>query len=511
MALLEMEDKRLSLQTELDCEKSQLDRNRMGQFATPSILAYDLLCYAKKILSKDDDVRFLDPAFGTGAFYAALLKAFPEHRIAMANAFEIDPHYAKPAKALWKETNLSVSFEDFTTANPKALANLVICNPPYVRHHHIVNGQKQRLLDASENASGERLSGLAGLYCHFLLQSHAWMQDGALAGWLIPSEFMDVNYGREVKNYLLNKTTLLHIHRFDPDDVQFDDALVSSAIVWFRKSPPPKNHKVKFTYGGTLSKAKLQRKIPVTVLRDEHKWTRFPAQDARLVSTDPTISDFFSIRRGLATGHNKFFILSEEEISKRGLTLDLFRPILPSPRNLKNDEIDSTDQGFPLTEKKLFLLDCSLSESEIRSTKPALWSYLEEGRADGVSEGYLCRHRSPWYSQEKRLPSPFLCTYLGRNGTSRGRPFRFLLNHSQAAATNVYLLLYPQPALADLLEKEPEKKREIWKVLNRITPEALLGEGRVYGGGLHKLEPKELGKVTVPEIDKIISLSVVAQ
>jgi hypothetical protein len=42
---------------------------------------------------------------------------------------------------------------------------------------------------------------------------------------LIPSEFMDVNYGAAVKRYLLNKVTLLHIHRFDPHDVQFGDAL----------------------------------------------------------------------------------------------------------------------------------------------------------------------------------------------------------------------------------------------------------------------------------------------
>jgi len=39
------------------------------------------------------------------------------------------------------------------------------------------------------------ISGLAGLYCYFLLHAHDWMEDGGLAVWLIPSEFMDVNYG----------------------------------------------------------------------------------------------------------------------------------------------------------------------------------------------------------------------------------------------------------------------------------------------------------------------------
>ena len=65
---------------------------------------------------------------------------------------------------------------------------------------------------------------------------------GGLAVWLIPSEFMDVNYGSALRRYLTERVTLLHIHRFCPTDVQFTDALVSSAIVVFRKAPPPPGH-----------------------------------------------------------------------------------------------------------------------------------------------------------------------------------------------------------------------------------------------------------------------------
>ena len=44
----------------------------------------------------------------------------------------------------------------------------------------------------------------------------------------------------------------------------------------------------------------------------------------------------------------------------------------------------------------------------------------------------------------------------------------------------------------------------IWRVLNAIPPEQLIGEGRVYGGGLHKLEPKELANVNATAIAELV-------
>ena len=41
-----IEKQRLALQAELDAEKTQAERNRLGQFATPSALAVDILNYA---------------------------------------------------------------------------------------------------------------------------------------------------------------------------------------------------------------------------------------------------------------------------------------------------------------------------------------------------------------------------------------------------------------------------------------------------------------------------------
>lgn len=93
---------------------------------------------------------------------------------------------------------------------------------------------------------------------------------------------------------------------------------------------------------------------------------------------------------------------------------------------------------------------------------------------------------------------------MGRNMAKRDKPFRFILNGSQATAANVYLLLYPKPALARALAGNRTLGRKVWEFLNGIDAATLLGEGRVYGGGLYKMEPKELANVPAEAIAALL-------
>ena len=501
------EQKRLVLQSQLDDTKTSDDRNRMGQFATPTALAREILRYGVELLGKNEPVSFLDPAIGTGSFYSALCATVPAKRIKSAIGYEIDPCYGAPAKAFWKRTQLEMRLKDFTLADPgaKATANLLICNPPYVRHHHIDAKVKAALQRRTERACGVTISGLSGLYCYFMGLSHPWMADGGFAGWLIPSEFMGVNYGRMLKDYLLKKITLLHIHRFDPNDVQFADALVSSSVVWIKNTPPPKDHRVKFSFGGTLAKPAIKRMVAACDLIYEKKWTRYPHAEKFSVRSEITLGDLLDIKRGLATGDNSFFIMDHDQIAERGLPMKFFRPVLPGSRHIPYDEIMADKNGWPMLDKQLFLLDPRISERELAAYYPELKAYLDTGQKGEkpVAKRYLCKNRTPWYTQENRPPAPIICTYMGRCG-KKGKPFRFILNHSNATACNTYLMLYPKPVLSKFLDRQPDAMRAIWTFLNEIETDNLLSYGRVYGGGLHKLEPKELCAYPADSLIKLI-------
>jgi adenine-specific DNA-methyltransferase len=122
-----------------------------------------------------------------------------------------------------------------------------------------------------------------------------------------------------------------------------------------------------------------------------------------------------------------------------------------------------------------------------------------------MHEGYLASRRFPWYVQERRNPAPFRCTYMGR--ASKGRkPFRFLWNQSAALASNLYLLLYPKGPLQAALRADPELYRPVFASLQDIDTGAFIREGRVCGGALYKMEPRELGRLSGEPVVKAVIL-----
>ena len=486
MTVEEIEALRQRLQTEIDGRKDIESRRMMGQFATPHNLSRQIVSETLPYLAKKPhSLQMLETSMGIGSFVASALITMP-NLIKGICGYELDDDFYNAAVKIWKGRPVRPVRGDFTKATPMPVYDIVFSNPPYVRHHSLGFDEKIRLQNLVQDTLGIRISGLAGLYCHFMLLSYLWMKPGAVGAWLIPSEWMTVNYGSALRGFLTRKVKILRIHRFDAEDVRFSDALVSSCVVWFKKCATD-DEPARFTFGSDIENPVRERAIRISDLRVTEKWP--PQRERRRAGS--RLGEHFVIRRGIATGDNGYFVLSEADAHKMRIPMRFLKPMLPSPRYLTVDRVTADDKGVPTNARRQFLFDCTgHSEGDLPDS---VRKYLEIG-ARTTGKKKLCSSRNVWYEQEQRQPTRFLCSYMGR-GDGTVSPVRFILNDSKAIVANSFLMLYPRPELNEILLANDGSEEEVWRLLANIPSADIKACGRSYGGGLYKVEPKELANV----------------
>ena len=428
VATSERETARYQIQTEIDAAKTPVERNRLGQFSTPFPLAIAMVRQSLAYLSANSPLCFLEPAVGSGVYFSALSE-LPgvASRLTTAIGVEIDSAYGAPARQFWATSPFAIRIEDFiefsAQAENRGRFNLLCTNPPYVRRHHLAAETKARAQGRVEQELGLRVSGLAGFYVYHMLLAHSVLAEGAVASWLIPSEFLVVNYGQVLRDYLHRRVELLSIHQFNPEEVQFDDALVSSCVVTYRKAAPGRR-KMTYSFGGSLDEPARREEIALDSPALDGRWD-LQRKHRPDIEGMLRVGDLFDVKRGLATGANDFFILEADRAAVLGLPKKFLRPVLPSPRLIDELVIEADADGVPLLPQVAWLLDCSEAPEKVQRDYPALWQYLEEGRERGVAAGYICSHRRPWYAQEQRPPAPILASYMGRSTLRSDTPIRF--------------------------------------------------------------------------------------
>ena len=83
------------------------------------------------------------PPSAPDRFTPRSLRLFRPKTIEAATGIELDPFFAEAAAALWGKTGLHIVQGDFTKQKPPAQRfNLVLTNPPYVRHHHLIRRKR---------------------------------------------------------------------------------------------------------------------------------------------------------------------------------------------------------------------------------------------------------------------------------------------------------------------------------------------------------------------------------
>lgn len=469
------------------------DERESAMFLTPPELAYDMAEAAVGLLRSSTEIDFGDPAIGPGIFFAALRQVVTSHSVRSAVGVEIDPSRARSTAQRWRRADLKVVVGDFLTRLPvEKKWTLLLANPPYVRHQDI-DRPLNWLRDALYERTGVRIDGRSDLYMYFVLSAHDWLDQQAVAAWLLPSEFATTDFGSALRTYLTTKVTLRRLHVYDRHSPQFDNARVSSSVVIYEKAVPSQTNIVLITRGGTLAEPADSMTLGMAEMRRASKWS----WSALVAPTDdlrPTIGDYFEVKRGIATGANAFFVLSNDQLSDLDVNLKWVRPVLPKSRTMVSTIVNADPQGNPLDIEQRWLIDTNESLESISMQSPKFADYLRHIHRE-VGGRTLVGQRRPFYKQETRNPPDFVFIYMAKEDVDGQR--RFIWNQSRAVVLNSYLGLTLRPELMRLVDTGRLRWEELFSALRSITSEDLARQGRTYVSGLLKLEPAELRGVKI--------------
>jgi adenine-specific DNA-methyltransferase len=471
-------------------ESWQRETKQLGQVATPEPIARLMAKWVMSVKPK----TVLDPAAGLGGLLVACRQFNP--RVELVGA-ERDMETLRRAKtSAPRGTKLILA--DYLKSDA-GLFEGIIANPPYVKAHRLDYSEKDWLY--FEERLGTPLDRLTNLYALFLLKIWEDLAPHGRAAVILPAEFLNANFGQEIKERLLRAIRPAGIAIFAPSVNVFADALTTSAIVllekgraleapiWARLADSVEDAEafVEGLLAGRIS-APGNALIDLTALNPRDKWLnlllngateRVPMRFAKRVG------DYFNCRRGIATGANDFFCLSRADMREHHLTAAHVEPCITKATDAGG--LVFTREKFDalvVRDRRCFLLNPSRNGQN-------LTRYLELGEQRGIPERHLPSHRPVWYLPENRAVADIWAAVFSRESV------KFILNISGAKNLTCFHGLYAKPgneSLAPLLTL----------FLNSsLGRQSFLQVNRFYGDGLNKLEPKDVEDMPCPVLPKL--------
>jgi hypothetical protein len=483
----------------------QEERRRLGEFYTPKPIAEFMVAWAVR----DASSSVLDPGVGSGTFLVEAVQRLRSMGVEqpVERVVGVD---VNPLAVLMATLNLlrvepgsrpRVLLADFFDLSPLTLGyfSSVVCNPPYTRHHELSPEYKERVARIVERETGFKVSRLSSLYLHFFLHASTFLGEEGRLAFITPSEWMEAGYGRPLR-LLLKRMRLRAILLFREDALAFPGVLTRACITLAeRGGPAGRALLLKLREWPTASelleaveegregdlgwgKAKL---VDPELLDPNSSWTPLFERGWTPPPGTVELGGLAKVVRGIATGANDFFLLSESEARRWGIEREFLKPAVPSARSLAKLGCLILKPGdwelLRAKGEKVYLFWCRKRRDELEGTRAL--AYIERGEESGYHERYLTRHRSEWWwLEERESPDAFL-VYMFRRG------LRAILNEAKVLAPNTLHCVY---------FRERRYAKAVLAYLNSSV--ALeLAQHRVYGGGLRKLEPGEAEKIPVPD------------
>jgi tRNA1(Val) A37 N6-methylase TrmN6 len=507
-------------------------RRRLGQFRTPIYIAEFMANWA---IQHGDD-RVLDPGIGAGVLTAAMYDAkhaadggahvddmwgvdLSELAVVMSStALKLTNGEGSPnfIQDNFMDTLAEGQPQRLDQQNPEVLPKMdaVVSNPPYSRSHELNSDEKSRINRIAAAEAAMEISQKAPMYHYFFVHAAQFLDDGGRMAFLTPARFLETNYGITLRTFLLNHFDIHGMILLDGDIPVFEDADTDPCITFLEKNDggesdctttfvqaeewPDTDRLFDAVAGNVQGETSygFVNQVAQQELVAEFNWTEYV--DSESVDAIPGLKSFreiADIKRGIATGKNDYYCLTQDEVDEWGLDKEYLVPLIRRTQGVCDYDLRENEdwRQWLRNGDEAWLLYCYNEDGEPITDvdDPALQAFLEHGEDVGAADSYLAQNRSPWYVVDRRDPASILVTYMSKNG------FRFIHNKAGVVSLNnlhnVFLDGYEDWQVEALLAY----------LNSSVANEIAKRSGRTYSRGLHKIEPDELKDIPVVDPDDL--------
>lgn len=464
-----------------------MDEKRSGSYYTPSRTVKFTYSY---LTEQNKSIRsILEPSVGDGRFLDEFLNSATYDRVV---GVELDREKVSNLKSKGYPRNVTIIASDFLeyAQNCTDKFQLIIGNPPYIN----IKNMEKGFLESGRNICKELTlpeSLLQNSWVAFVLASVTLLDNNGAIFFVLPAEFLQVQYAERLRIFLEEKFNTIHIITFL--ERMFPDIEQEACLVYLtneeRALPYISYKQYKELDSATyLFESRIERNKPLK------KWSNAVLSDAdidllkRISAEYQCIGNIATSAPGIVTAANNKFILTEDEVNQYSCR-DYVMPIISKGVMARNKfEVSSAlIEQLAHDGKKVYLLNLSNTDENIlpKTLKDYLGEVAKIKRNDiEIQNSYKCSKRKPWYA----VP-------IVRSGSVI---FFKRYDICPRISTNPEGIHTTDIAYNLQLNEEIEAESLVFCFYNSLTLAQCEFVGRYYAGGVSELTPNEFRSVVVP-------------
>lgn len=466
----------------------KLEDKLLGSYYTP----FRTIRFMKEYLEREHKIyrKVLEPSVGDGRFVDVFEKV---ENIQSFVAVELIEEKVRQLKNKRYSEQVEIVADDFLSFSEKINEKyqLIIGNPPYINIKNMVDDSKKRAKKICEKYQLPS-SLMQNMWVAFVLAAVSCLERGGTIFFVLPMEFLQVQYAEKIRLFLEEHFDTIHILTFK--ERMFPEIEQESCLVYLTnefKNQPYINFKMYTKLDSDIPYycSKIERNKPLK------KWTNAILSDTDIDllnlidSKYKKVSEVCGASPGIVTGANNEFILTKEQVKQLDCQ-EFILPIIPKSNILNGQFILTQDVVQKIGEKgnRIYLLNLSHVDEKLfsESLKEYLIAIGEKENASEIKlkNRYKCRNRKPWYG----VP-------IVRNGDlfffkRYDKMPRICVNEADIYTTDI--------AYNMRLNSAYDKESMAFCFYNSLTLTQCEFYGRYYAGGVSELTPSEFKRLAIP-------------